>query len=160
MVDFHGHHCTFIQFRYLKRYHLCYKTNILKIRWLKVISNGGWGSCNEESQWILQVLFSSPAKEVTFVPSSKVSIPNGFRIPGECPICLWTIGLFSSTAQLKVFVKSKKLFTQERAEAHIFLATQSSSRSLIVGWSVGWSVGWLVCQTPLSKVTFRVSNGN
>ena len=44
----------------------------------------------------------------------------------------------------------------------IFLAAQSSSRSLVVGllvaWSVGWSVGLLVdlCE----KVTFRVSNGN
>ena len=40
-----------------------------------------------------------------------------------------------------------------------FLAALSSSRSLVVGWSVGLLVGLSVLDL-CEKVTFRVSNGN
>ena len=40
-----------------------------------------------------------------------------------------------------------------------FLAPLSSSRSLVVGWSVGPSAGLSVTHL-CEKVTFRVSNGN
>ena len=48
-------------------------------------------------------------------------------------------------------------------ELYVFLAAQSSSRSLVVGPSVGPSVGPTVCSSVrdvCEKVTFRVSNGN
>ena len=42
------------------------------------------------------------------------------------------------------------------------IAVQSSSRSLVVGWSAGRLVGLLVCWSlgVCEKVTFRVSDGN